>query len=114
LITGRSIRILFRYGVLHRDSTLHGIDSAGEVSDKAIASRVEDSTAMSGDQPIDDDPIRGEGAKGANLIEPHQAAVALDIGGEDRGELPFDGVRFQGSAPPRSSIARPDERSEGS
>jgi hypothetical protein len=34
--------------------------------------------------------------KGSDLILPHEAAVAFDIGGEDRGELSFDGVRFQG------------------
>ena len=95
LLTDRSIRILLGYGVLHRDGTLHGIDGAGEIGDEAIASRVEDPTAMRGDQAIDDDPVSGEGAERADLIEPHQAAVALDIGGEDRGELPFDRVRFQ-------------------
>ena len=35
-----------------------------------------------------------------DFISPHQADVTLDIGGENRGELPFDGVRFQPSAPP--------------
>jgi hypothetical protein len=55
---------------------------------------------MSGDQPINDDPISREGAKSADLISVHQAAVALDIGCEDRGELPVDEMRFQGSAPP--------------
>jgi hypothetical protein len=64
-------------------------------------------------QTIDDDPVSREGAEGADLIQPHQAAIALHIGGEDRGELSFDGVQFQGSAPPRTSIARPDARSEG-
>jgi hypothetical protein len=34
-------------------------------------------------------------------ISPHQAAVAFDIGGENRGELPFDRLGFQTSAPPR-------------
>jgi len=77
-----------------------GVDGAGEISDEAIARRVEDPTAMRAYQPIDDDPVRGEGAERAHLVLPHQAAVALDIGGEDRGELPFDRVGFQGSAPP--------------
>ena len=64
-------------------------------------------------EAIDDDSVCGEGAKGADLISPHQAAIAFDIGCEDRRELSFDGVRFQGSTPPGSSIARPDARSEG-
>ena len=105
LLTGRSIRILFGYGVLHLNSTLHGIHGAGEIGDEAIPSRVEDPTPMSSDQPIDDDPIRGEGAKGADLISPHETAIALDIGGEDRSKLSFDGVRFQaiGTSPVKYS-----------
>jgi len=91
---------------------LDGIHSAGEIGDEAIASRVEDPTAMRGDQVIDDDPIRGQGAKGADLIEPHQAAVAFDIRGEDRGELPFDGVRFQPRHLP-IEYTLPGRRSEG-
>src|SRR5216684_647415 len=79
LLADRSISILLGYGVLHRDSTLHGINGAGEIGDETVASRVEDPTTMRGYQPIDDDPIRGEGAKGADLIEPHQSAVAFDI-----------------------------------
>jgi len=70
LLTGRSIRILPAYGVLHRHSTLHDVDSAGEVSDKAVTRRVEDPTSMRGDEPIDDDPVSSEGAEGADLIEP--------------------------------------------
>ena len=95
LLADRSISILPTYGVLNLDGTLHDIYGAGKVGDETVTRRVEDPTAMRGDQAIDDDPVRGEGAKGADLIEPHQAAVAFDVGGEDRGELPFDRVRFQ-------------------
>src|SRR6266478_2035319 len=77
LLTGRSIRILPAYGVLHFDSAFNGIDGAGEIGDETIASRVEDPTAMRGDESIDNDPVGREGTKGADLIEPHQAAVAL-------------------------------------
>jgi len=54
-----------------------------------------------------------EGAKSGNLVLPHQTAIALDIGCEDRGELSLDGVRFQGSAPPNrehSPIRRENPR----
>ena len=50
---------------------------------------------MRSDQGIDDGPVSVEGAKRADLILPHEAAVAFDIGGEDRGQLSFDGARFQ-------------------
>jgi hypothetical protein len=105
LLADRSIRIRLRDGILHRDSTLHGIYGAGEISDEAVTRGVEDPTAMRRDQAIDDDPVRGKGAKRANFVEAHQSAVRLDIRCEDRGELSFDGVGFQGSAPPRPSIA---------
>jgi len=96
LLTGRAIRILLGYGVLHRDRTLHGIDSAGEIGDEAIARCVEDPASVRGYQGIDDAPVGRERAKGSYLVQPHQAAVAFDIGCEDRGKLPFDGARFQG------------------
>jgi hypothetical protein len=84
LLTGRSFRILLLDGVLNRDGTFHGIDCAGEIGDETVASRVKDPAPMRGDQAIDDDPICREGAKGADLIKPHQAAIAFHIGCEDR------------------------------
>jgi hypothetical protein len=104
LLTDRSIRVFLVYGFLHRDSTLHGVHRTGEVSDEAVTRRVEDPTPMRADQAIGDDPVGGEGAKSANFVLPHKAAVAFDIGCEDSGELPFDPVGFQGSAPPGTSI----------
>jgi hypothetical protein len=97
LLGGWSIRILLGDRFLNLDGTLHGIHSTGEVGDDTIASRAEDPAPMRGDQPISDDPICGERAKRANLVDAHEAAVALDIGGEDCGELSFDRVGFQGS-----------------
>jgi hypothetical protein len=93
LLTGRSIRILLGYGILHHDSTLHGVHGTGEIGDETVASRVEDPTAMRGDQGIDDGSVSVESAEGADLIEPHEAAVAFDIRGEDGDELPADGHR---------------------
>jgi hypothetical protein len=46
LLTGRPISILLFYSLLHFDSTLHGIHSAGEIGDETVARRVEDPTAM--------------------------------------------------------------------
>jgi hypothetical protein len=68
---------------------------------------------MRGNQVIDDGSVTVEGPERADLISLHESAVAFDIGCEDRGGLPFDGVRFQDSAPPRSTITQPGKRSEG-
>jgi hypothetical protein len=106
LLTGRPISILLFYSLLHFDSTLHGIHGAGEIGHETVASRVEDPTTMRGYQPINDDPVRGEGAKGAYLVTPHEAAVAFDIRCEDRRELSFYPLAFQGSAPPNPEYSR--------
>src|SRR6516162_1845978 len=66
-----------------------------------------------GNQAIDYDPVGRKCAESGDLIKPHQAAVALDIGGEDRGELSFDGRRFQPRHLPTRSIYRSRVRSEG-
>src|SRR5258708_23978655 len=113
LLGGRSIRILLSDRLLNLDGTLHGIHGAGEIGDETVARRVEDPTAMRGDQAIDDEPVGREGAKGADLISAHLEAVTFDIGSEYCRELSFDPVGFQGSAPPWWSIARPDAISEG-
>jgi hypothetical protein len=94
LLTRRPIRILLGNSVLNRDGTLHGIHSAGEISDETIACRVEDPTPMRSNQAVDVAPVGRERAKGADLISAHEGAVARDISGENRGELPFDGIRF--------------------
>jgi hypothetical protein len=91
---------------------LNGIHSAGEIGDEAIARRVEDPTAMRGDQAIYDDPVGRECAEGADLILAHETAVAFDIRCEDRRELSFDPMGFQGSIPPGSIIAEDGKRSE--
>ncbi len=71
LLTGWAIRILLAYGLLNLDSALHGVHGTSEVSDETVASRVENPTAMRGDQAIDNDPTGGESAESADLIEPH-------------------------------------------
>jgi hypothetical protein len=113
LLIGRSISVLLSYGLLNFDCAFDGIHGAAEIGKNAVARGVEDPTAMRGDQAIDDDPIGREGAQGADLISLHRTAVAFDIGYEDSRELSFDPVGFQRSAPPGTSIARPDARSEG-
>jgi len=59
---------------------------------------------MRSDQGIDDGPVSVEGAKRADLILPHEAAVAFHIGCENSGELSFDGARFQPRHLPEESI----------
>jgi hypothetical protein len=75
---------------------LRGIHGAGEISDEAIARCIEDPASVRGDKGIDDGSVPVESAERADLISLHEAAIAFDIGCEDRGKLSFDGARFQG------------------
>ena len=113
LLTGRSICVLLGYGLLHFDSALHDIHGAREIGNETVTSRVENPTAMRGDQAIDDNPVSCERSKGTDLIPTHEGAVAGDIGGENRGELPFDGMRFQGSGTSRFEYSSTGQKVRG-
>ncbi len=104
LLTSGSIGVLLRYGVLHRDCTLHGVDGTREVGQNAVARRVEYPPSMRGDQAIYDGPVSRERAQRADLIAAHEAAVTFDIRCDDRRELSFNPVGFQGSAPPQPGV----------
>jgi hypothetical protein len=83
---------------------LHGVHSASEIGKNAIARRAENPATVRGDQAINDDSVCSQRAERPDLIPPHQPTVALDIGCEDRGELPFDGLGFHVSAPPQPKV----------
>jgi hypothetical protein len=79
--------VFFDDGSLNRDRTLDGVDRIGEVGDDTVPGAAEDALAMGGDQLVEDDATGGEPAQGADLVPPHQPAVACDIGRKDRREL---------------------------
>jgi hypothetical protein len=73
--------------LLDHDATSHGLDRAVENRDKAVAGRFDQPPVMLGNAGLDqvaldslDAPMR------ALLIELHEAAVACDIAGNDRGK----------------------------
>jgi len=76
LPTGRSIRILLCYSVVHYDRTLHAV----------------------------------HGAKGADLVLPHQTAVALDVGCETEAHRDWTGRKVLST---ESAIKRPPTGSGG-
>jgi hypothetical protein len=61
-----SIGILLPDRLLNGHGALHRIHGACKIGKNAVARRVEDPTAMRGDQAINDDPVGGEGAQGAD------------------------------------------------
>jgi hypothetical protein len=64
------LRLFQKVPVLHRDRALHRVHGAGEIGDETVAGRVEDPTAVRGDQTIGDYRVCSEGAQGANLVLP--------------------------------------------
>jgi hypothetical protein len=72
------------------NSALHGIDRARKIGDDAVAGSVEDPPAMAGDQSVHHRAAGLEPDERPGLVQPHQPAVAGDVGGEDRGEFSFD------------------------
>ncbi len=54
---------------------------------------------MPGDQTIDDLALFAEGPERCLLVRVHEARIALDIGGEDRGQLAFDVLGCQEPLP---------------
>ena len=103
-------RIFLGQSLLHRDRALHGIDGTDEIGDDAVAGGVEDPPAMRRDQPVHDFAAGLEPGERAGLVQPHQPAVAGDVGGEDRGEFSFD--RWDGhlAAPLDAEYSRSNRR----
>jgi len=50
---------------------LHGIDSAGEISDDAVGGGVDDAAPVRGDQPINDRAASLEPCEPADLVARH-------------------------------------------
>jgi hypothetical protein len=71
---------------LDLDGALSGADDAGELSQDAVASGVDDAPAMLADQRQDDALMGREVTHGRGLIRVHEPAVAGDIGGKNSGE----------------------------
>ena len=90
LLIRRLLAILRAERPLHIYGALDRVHDARKLGEHAIPRRVEDAAAMLSDQPVNDLAVRRERAQRADFVDAHEATVALDIGGEDRGELAFD------------------------
>ena len=68
---------------------LDRVHHACELGEHAVASGTDESSVVEFDQSVDDFAVRGESAKSRRFILSHEAAVAVCIGVEHRGELAF-------------------------
>ena len=62
------VLVCLRECLLHVNSTLDGIDGAGELGQNAITSGIGDPPAVLGDQPIHDLTMGGQGAERPDLV----------------------------------------------
>ncbi len=83
----RQLGVLHFEFVLNLDRAAHGIDHTGELGQQIITGRIDHAATVLLDQRGDQCTIGGEGADGGFFIVPHEAAVAGDIGAEDRRQL---------------------------
>src|SRR6516164_10671765 len=106
LLTFGAVRVLFRDRLLGCDGALDRVDRTCEIRHQAVPGGIEYSTAMGGDQSIENRPVRLKRAQRADLVQPHQAAVLGNIGGKDHRELSFDDLDVCHLAPPQGHLCR--------
>jgi hypothetical protein len=93
-------------GLLDPDRGLHGVHDARELGQEVVACGVHDPAPVLPDERAHDLAAGREGADGGDLVRLRQAAVALRVGAQDRGQLPPDARGFDRGSPGR--FARPD------
>src|SRR5271166_1161193 len=84
---------------LDLDRTTHCIENASEFGEYAIARRIRDPTSMTGDEFVDEAPPGGQRRHRRFFVAVHQAAVALDISGEDGHQAPLERRRLHLETP---------------
>jgi hypothetical protein len=76
--------------VLDCHRALHGIDRARELGQHTVARRVHDAAAMLVNEGVGNLAVSMQGVHRRRLICAHEAAVAFDIGTQDRRQLTLD------------------------
>ena len=71
-------------GRLDLDRAANRVEDAGEFGEHAIPGGIRDPTSMSGDELVDNGATGEQRRHRRFFVAVHQAAVALDIRGEDR------------------------------
>ena len=85
---GRHAGIALDEAVLHLDRAAHRVDHAAELDDAAVAGALDDAAAMGGDGGIDQVAAEApQPRKRPLLVGAGEAAVADDVGHQDRREL---------------------------
>ena len=79
-------RVALGHHPLHLDGTGDRVDDAREFQQQAVAGGLDDAAAVGLDDGVGGGAVVLEARQRAGLVEPHQPAVAGDVGGDDRRE----------------------------
>ncbi|HEU0201086.1 MAG TPA: hypothetical protein VFR86_11690 [Burkholderiaceae bacterium] len=77
---------------LKLNGTLHRVHRTWELGQEAVSRRVDDAPAMLFDMPASNLEISRQPLQRADLVLAHEAAVALDIGAENRRQFACEGL----------------------
>jgi hypothetical protein len=91
---GCDARVLNLESSLDLDGAIYRLDHAGEFRQHAVTGRIDESPAVSFYERVDNLAMGRQGAKSRSLIVTHEAAVAINISAEDRGELALHTTRY--------------------
>jgi hypothetical protein len=79
---------------LDLNGALYGSNDAGEFGENAVTGRAADAAAVLRDDRVGNGSMGRECRQRVFLVDAHQAAISLDVGGEDCDELSLERRRF--------------------
>jgi hypothetical protein len=101
----RDVSVPFSHTALHGYRAGDCLYDAWEFDQQTVAGCLDDAALVFGDRRFDKfAPMRSEPCEGAGLVEPHEAAIASNIGGKNGREPALDPLCAQRFLPTR----RPD------
>src|SRR5262249_6706419 len=90
---GRDVSVAFRHAALNINSAAHSVDNTDELHQDPVACCLDNATAMLGDFRINQFlAMNFEIVKSAFCVGAHEAAVAGNIAGQNRGKSALDAI----------------------
>jgi hypothetical protein len=86
-----------RHAALDRERAADCVDDAPELDEHAVARRLDDAAAVTGDRGVDElAAVRLQRRQGADLVDAHQAAIADDVRRQNRRQPALDALPLHG------------------
>jgi hypothetical protein len=83
----RLFRVALNHQPLDRDGAFYGVDHGGELQQEPVAHRLDDPAASASDQRPSRVAMRAHRPRRPRLVLAHEAGIADDVDGHDRGEF---------------------------